>query len=404
MAAGLARLLMLASGMTTCMGRILFLAVFLAAGSGCNSGEACQALGLCADSPDGSTTMTNPTTIDGGAPEPSTGMPLPFVPSNLGKLDTTSGTFGDLVMNGGCAFSYRDDRKARCGDRELVGYRSLEVTQSDGSKILVFIARNIRIPGSSISDGASSDAIALVALDTIEVSGTLTVAGDHNNATAGGAPGNGLTMNEQGKGPGGGQPGEGGGGGAYCGKGGGGGGPGGGAGGVAFGTPTLVPLVGGSAGGRGLSGAGGGALMLVAGNRVVVSTTGVVNAGGGGGGDGIQGRSGAGSGGSLLIEAPMVLVAGKVAANGGGSGFSGFNATTAATTTKGDSGGAGSGGGGDTIDGSDGALGPDGRYLAAGGGGVGRIRINTATGAATISGTVSPTLATPCATQGMLAK
>ena len=392
--------------MTTCVRGCMFLLMAaLAASSGCSS-NACSAIGLCAVEPDGSTT---PSMVDGGATAagdgPSGGKALGFTPSNLGALDTTSGSFGDLVMTGNCSFSHNDDRKARCGFDDMAGYRALDVTQADGSKILVFIARNIRIPGSSTAIGEGSGPIALVALDSIEISGTLTVAGDHGRAVGGGGPGNSLLMNEQGKGPGGGQPGDAGGGGAFCGKGGGGGGTAGGAGGNPFGTPALIPLVGGSAGGSTLSGSGGGALMLVAGNKVVVPTTGIVNAGGGGNGDGVLGRAGAGSGGGILIEAPTVLIAGKVAANGGGSGLSGFNATTEATVTKGATGStAGEGGGGDAIDGKPGALGPDNRYIAGGGGGVGRIRINTASGSATISGSVSPTLTTPCATQGTLAK
>jgi hypothetical protein len=38
----------------------------------------------------------------------------------------------------------------------------------------------------------------------------------------------------------------------------------------------------------------------------------------------------------------------------------------------------------------------------AGGGGAGRIRINTASGIAMITGSVSPDLTTPCATQDMI--
>ena len=46
----------------------------------------------------------------------------------------------------------------------------------------------------------------------------------------------------------------------------------------------------------------------------------------------------------------------------------------------------------------------DGGISGSGGGGAGRIRINTTAGAATVTGTISPTLATSCATQGTLAR
>jgi hypothetical protein len=140
---------------------------------------------------------------------------------------------------------------------------------------------------------------------------------------------------------------------------------------------------------------------------VAVSTTGIINAGGGGAHDGITYHSGAGSGGSILIEAPMVLIAGKVAANAGsGSGAdqAGLDATTDAAPTMGAGGGAGTGGGGDQPDGTTGAVDADGRVRASAGGGAGRIRINTANASATVSGTISPTFATPCATQGSLSR
>lgn len=43
-----------------------------------------------------------------------------------------------------------------------------------------------------------------------------------------------------------------------------------------------------------------------------------------------------------------------------------------------------------------------GNYGGAGGGGAGRIRINTTTGEATLSGTLSPSATTTCVSQGKL--
>ncbi len=64
----------------------------------------------------------------------------------------------------------------------------------------------------------------------------------------------------------------------------------------------------------------------------------------------------------------------------------------------------GNGGAGNTADGTDGASSP-GQTAAGGGGGARRIRINTATGQATLTGaTVSPSAQTGCFTQGTLKK
>lgn len=209
----------------------------------------------------------------------------------------------------------------------------------------------------------------------------------------------------------------GGGGGAFGGLGGTGGdghdGADGGVGGAVFGTPELVPLVGGCNGGNGgLSdvadhgGAGGGALQLSVGGTLTISGT--ISAAGGGGSGGDQtgnnygGAGGGGSGGAILLEGNSVSVStsARITANGGAGGegdgnnggaypgADGANGnTTSGSVTPGADGGAtanggpgGDGAAGTTVNGGDGQNGsPANGNGGGGGGGVGRIRINSAT-------------------------
>lgn len=176
-----------------------------------------------------------------------------------------------------------------------------------------------------------------------------------------------------------------------------------------YGSPEIVPLVGGSAGcgnngdtsGQGRGG-GGGVIQISAKGEIIVREFGAITAGGGGG---LGGGSAAGSGGAILLEAPKVTILGVVAANGGG-GSGGPDAQNgrpsdqaAAGSTQYGTGGRGSAGA--TIAGGD-ATQVSPNLAASGGGGAGRIRINTATGSATITGTVSPSFTTACASQGTL--
>ena len=152
------------------------------------------------------------------------------------------------------------------------------------------------------------------------------------------------------------------------------------------------PLVGGSAGGvsfltNGGEPNGGGALQLVAGKSIVVGASGAISLPGGGGdrgdaqisGPGGYGAGGGGSGGALLVEAPSVRVDGTLAANGEAGGGTGDGAAPGAFRTT------------------------EARAAEGGGGGAGRIRINTRSGHAVITGVVSPAMTTPCATEGTFA-
>jgi hypothetical protein len=167
---------------------------------------------------------------------------------------------------------------------------------------------------------------------------------------------------------------------------------------------TLIPLQAGSAGGdaNGM-GAAGGSIQITSTVSIALGTSGKIGANGAGGvSDGTAGGGG-GSGGGILLEAPTVLVNGVLAANGGGGADMAGDGSPG-TDSKNPALGNGVGGAGSSdanINGQPGTV--DGSNYGGGGGGAGRIRINTASGAATVGGTVSPALGTACATQGTLA-
>jgi hypothetical protein len=187
------------------------------------------------------------------------------------------------------------------------------------------------------------------------------------------------------------------------------GGTNGGTAGAVTGANAINPLAGGFGGGPsgGNGGGGGGALQLAAQGTIAIS--GVINAGGCGGapGDATHGGGGGGSGGGILAEAPTVHVfaGATIAANGGGGGAGG-----SATSTGGDPGGASSsqanggaglngghnGGSGGALGATAGLPGSNGPGAGAGGGGVGRVRLNSRTGATIDGGSV----VSPATTQG----
>lgn len=352
---------------------------------------------------------------------------LAFTPSNVDLTGMDLSKIGDFkVDDPSCSLS-SEELLASCGNGgEVLAFKLAK--QADGSPIAVYVARSIRIPAKMMLTIQGRNPIALIALDTIEIRGSLIASATGDTATAGG---HGPTRkdNARGAGPGGGSAASAvtaGGGGAHCGKGGAGASEVGKAGappraGAPYGAASLAPLLGGSAGGAaaaGAGGAGGGAVQLIAKTSITIAAGGVVNAGGGGGEFGGeasgQEAAGGGSGGSILLEAQDVSVSGTLAANGGGGGSgtssnipSGANATGNATPAPGGAsngvspGGSGSGGG--RIDGANGTASPD-KTAGGGGGGAGRIRIHTKSGVATLAGgTLSPAATTTCTTQGKLA-
>jgi hypothetical protein len=191
-----------------------------------------------------------------------------------------------------------------------------------------------------------------------------------------------------------------------------------GAGGVVNGTPALVPLRGGCAGGgqtntnvaNGYGGAGGGAVQIVSGSGEIVVApppAGVagVHVGGGGGrgsdngganGSTQSGSGGGGSGGGVLLEAASIRFDGSamlLAAGGGGGGSGGCGAprngqdappsagTPAGGICPAESWGQpASGGAGAAAAAAAPGISVNYHAAGSGGGGHGRIRLNTATG------------------------
>lgn len=201
-------------------------------------------------------------------------------------------------------------------------------------------------------------------------------------------------------------------------------------GGVAYGTPTLIPLVGGSGGAgssqlTGPGGGGGGAIQIVAGEKISIgggATTGGINAGGCHGKSTVFNAPGGagGSGGSILVETPLLelLPNGAIAANGGGGGADGTTNGEPGPLTPGPADGApgappthgfgGVGSGGTMAETGDGRGGASGNTTGGSGGGAsGRIRINNRSGTFTPppSTVISPRLGiatNPPSTVGML--
>lgn len=300
-----------------------------------------------------------------------------------------------------------------CGGKADGSYVFKTITRTDpvyGELTMgLFVTKNLRIEPNMTVKVVGNRPLVIAALESVTLEGNLEATVDSismrkangggydgaGNFSRGGGPGGGQAMNSTSRA----------GGGGYCGVG---GSNDGNAGGEAYGDATLVPLLGGSAGGSaeyGKGGGGGGAIQIVAGTSIQINGNGVIHVGGGGGDNG----GGGGSGGSILLEAPAVSVFGTLAANGGGGGIEndlikGSNASPDNVPAKGgvwnDRQG-GQGGANTVIDGQPGQ-GP-GRF-ASGGGAVGRIRINTDSGEATLGARarISPALSTPCATQGTL--
>jgi hypothetical protein len=165
----------------------------------------------------------------------------------------------------------------------------------------------------------------------------------------------------------------------------------GGIGGNATGNASLVPLRGGCDGA--ISPNGGGAIQLVSRTQIVVSGAVAAN--------GAAGRGG-GSGGGILLEAPVVEVSGSVVANGGagiGCLRDGENGRLDANPAMGGGGcavesasGAGGAGNVGAANGfpMDAGSATGNVYGGAGGGGVGRIRVNTFPGGLHTTGIFSP--------------
>lgn len=339
---------------------------------------------------------------------------LNFTPTNVPNV-IADGT-ANVQITGNCVLD-TDAGTADCLQASDFRFQKITQADADQTEVGVFVLGSLTIGPNAVVSVKGSRPIVLVTSGAMTIKGTMTATpGVEMNVGNGGgysAPLSGAT-DHKGKGPGGGSAPTGttaAGGGAYCGKGGGING------GTPYGTPEISPLLGGSSGGMGgdLAGAGGGAIQLVSATSIILTSQAKINVGGGGGtlyGDG------GGSGGAVILEAPAITMGGTIAANGGGgssnnigSGNSGSSGTADSTAAPGGSGSnpGGIGSAGTVIDGaagtyndSSGTIAGLGNYGGGSGGGAGRIRINTTTGQATITGTLSPALTTTCVSQGTL--
>jgi len=371
---------------------------------------------------DGSTPGTDGTTpgTDSSVPGKDSGHAsglLPYAASNIPSLPSTATTLkpGALtILSDSCVYS-TDNVTPRCNGSTQTPNEPYTVTLKDGSQAVVYIFSSLTVgSGSSLWVEGSLPVIFLV-VGSVDIHGAIDVSADlylgddymaipgqHPTGAGVGAYAAGGTSA--------------GGGGSFCGSGGY-GWPGSGAGtspGQKYGTAELIPLTGGSAGGGDTDtdemtgtadGQGGGAIQISAGGQIVVESDGSINVNGSGGVSNTP-AAGAGSGGAILLEAPTVTVAGLLEANGG----QGADADLDGEDPP-DGGGiasdvacaGGHGSGAAQINGANGVevSAPGDQHAdGAGGGGSGRIRINGTH--VSVTGTVTPTMGSACATQGAL--
>ncbi len=352
---------------------------------------------------------------------------LGFQPSNIDLKGIDLSNVGDQDVAGECAVT-TGSAAEQCFDDAHIA--RVDLAQANGSMVEVIVVKSLRIEPSGHLLVRGGLPLVIVSLGDITILGSIEAHAEGDTAYAGGLVQ--IMPTSIGSGQGGGTAGTasgaGGlsaGGASYCGVGGKGAAETGAptaplAAPAAYGTTDLRPLIGGSSGGSGSNpnaGAGGGAVQLVANGIFTLSAGGYINVSGGGGGKGGvvgQNACGGGSGGSVLIEATTVTIAGIIAANGGAGGGAGETLGVSATNgldgtpdNKPAAGGVGDSAGGVGSAGAStvGAAGADvaGSPASGGGGAAGRIRINSMSGAGTVStGATSPDATTPCVTQGKL--
>jgi hypothetical protein len=355
--------------------------------------------------------------IDAPVPPPvDGGSPLTYQPSNIGAMQLSGQNTGPLTLTGDNCTVYTDYPGAPgigCESGQNPPDDVFGVTlPNGGGQAVLYVFTYISIDSESSLSVQGPFPLIMVALGSVDIRGTIDVSADKYDPDANAIPGEHLTGMLPGFNNGGPQ---GGGGGSFCGLGGTGAlGPGGTASmsapGATYGNAALIPLLGGEPGGGagsqsldGLAnGYGGGALQISAAMNINVEANAYINANGSGGvSQGDESGEGAGSGGAILLEAPTITIAGILEANGGEGSDNNMDGATPPT----DAGVAtepscvgGNGGAGTSVNGANG--GPTGDGYGGGGGGVGWIRLNGNT--ITITGTVSPSLATSCASKGGL--
>jgi hypothetical protein len=347
-------------------------------------------------------------------PNPDAGS-LGFTPTNFSLSGLDAGVMGDAGIWSGAPDAHITSNCTNC-----LPVMPVTIAQNDpsGTPADIYLLNSLTIDPSATLQLSGPRAVILAVNGPVAVEGLISVSGAGENFPG---PGGFGTVANPGPGVGGqgyspAYPNSQSGGASYCGVGGSGAAsqapkaPGG----TVYGNTTLTPLLGGSVGGGPhapctFPGAGGGAIQITAHASITVGSVGAINAGGGG----ASCAAAAGSGGAILLEAPQVTILGSIAANGGGGSSTGATQGTGANATSngqpapGYGGIGGNGSAGTSVNGGDGLAstndaGP--LSYGSGGGGAGRIRINTASGSAMITGIVSPALSTPCATQGTLAR
>jgi hypothetical protein len=392
----------------------LFPAALLAAcyGPSFPEGLECSERGQC---PEGQTCDPSTNRCWSLDASPCVGDALPLPPRNLERCAIPSPQ-GDVVLPDGAIVIDTSAGTITAGDAPVEGISVALVTQTDGgTPALVLSARDFTVPATTQVTVRGSRPLAIVALGTILVDGTIDASANGGDAgpgadlacaTGAGTPG--ITR----------QTGI-----DWGGTGGGGGGHGtaGAPGGdiaPAPAAPVSVPggapwgdldgpLLGGCSGGGGgvgfagdpppRGGGGGGGLALIAADTIAI--TGVVSVSGGGGAGGVTesaGGGGGGAGGKLVVQAWTVTLSGaRLTANGGAGGEGRFEIQAAgngggdgAIDTDVAAGGGGGGPGGDggagatgIADPTAGGVGAGGMDMPAGGGGggggVGKIVIDT---------------------------
>jgi hypothetical protein len=340
---------------------------------------------------------------DGGAPDDFTDAGtvagdggLGFAPSNFDPSKVTTAGVGAMDIADDCTYDEGSSAFSCATASPPIAFHATTFSQdAGGPSLTVLVVRSLVVEQGRVLTLTGANPIAIEALDSIHVLGTLLVSAGRYAADAG--PGTNVQNTYSGTD-------QGAAGGSHCG--------GGGTGIItpyppapAYGGSTLIPFAGGSYGCSPTGGPGGGAVQLVARNVIEIGPCGEVYA------SGLGGRvpgGGGGSGGSILIEAPTVSLAGALLAAGGSSAGSttpGNDGTDNGTQAGGVgflNGGAGSTG--TSIDGGIGGYLSTGDNDWGGGGGAGWIRINSTGGNATpqAGAVVNPALASTCVSQGPL--
>lgn len=340
---------------------------------------------------------------DGGAPDDfadagavASDGGLGFLPSNFDPSKVTTAGVGVIDIADDCTYDDGTNAFSCATASPPSAFHAAAFSQdAGGPSLTVLVVRSLVVEQGRVLTFTGANPIAIEALDSIHVLGTLLVSAGRYAADAG--PGtneeNTYSGTDQGAA-----------GGSHCG--------GGGTGIItpyppasAYGNTTLIPLAGGSYGCSPTGGPGGGAVQLVARNIIEIGPCGEIYA------SGLGGRvpgGGGGSGGSILIEAPMVSLAGALLAAGGSSAGSSTPGNDG-TDNGGQAGGVGflNGGAGSTgtsIDGGTGGYLSTGDNDWGGGGGAGWIRINSTGGNVTpqVGAVVNPALSSSCVSQGPL--